>query len=280
LISVKAGMPAFFFMWWEVIILFATGCLGGLLSGLLGIGGGVIYVVVFQTWLEYHTGQDILPHEFVQLIILNSLVAIIFSAMAGLWGQSRNLALDGAMITKSGLPAAISAIVFTIAISSGNWYQREPFLIVFTLLLLPLLLKLIPKKSDITVNTVKDRWLFSGGALAGMATALSGLGGGVVLHPYLHGLAKLDMRKTLPLSLGVMLFSAGSIVAFHLLLGNLESGYKGIIAAMVIPVALGNILTAPLGVRLAQRLPIMTIKWVFIIAALLLFSRNLYLIFS
>lgn len=263
----------------EIIILFTAGCLGGILSGMLGIGGGVIYIVVFQTWLEHHPIHGISSHEYVQVIILNSLVAIIFSAMAGLWRYAGTLtANDKAMILRTGSAAAISALCLTILVTRGSWYTREPFLIVFTILLLPMLLKIIPRKKDTSVEQVKPSWLYSGGLLAGAATALSGLGGGIVLHPYLHGLARLDMRKALSLSLGVMLFSSITIVLYHLAVVQRPYGWNGIIPAMVIPVALGNILTAPYGVRLALKMKINTIKWIFIIAALMLFGRNLYLI--
>jgi len=172
----------------------------------------------------------------------------------------------------------LAAILSTVLITEKPWYHREFFLVVFTILLLPMLLRLLPGKEEILQQKLPAKWMISGGVFAGLATALSGLGGGVILHPYLHGLGNLDMRKTLPLSLGVMLFSSGCIIAYHLVFGQMLLGIKGIIPALVLPVVAGSILTAPLGVMLSHKLPVRTIKWIFVVFTLLLILRNLYLI--
>jgi uncharacterized membrane protein YfcA len=246
---------------------------------MLGIGGGIIYVVVFQYWLDHHFNSATLGKYYVQIIILNSLVAIVFSASTGLWKQSQKNPLDYKMIVTAGFPAALVALLSTVMITNQHWYDRETFLLIFTLLLIPMLLRLIPTKNESIKEEVSDGWLVSGGLFAGLATSLSGLGGGVVLHPYLHGLGRLNMRKSIPLSLGVMIFSALSIIIYHLIFGQMLLGIKGIVPGLVIPVVLGNIITAPLGVSLSQKMSVKSIKWIFVCFTLLLISRNLYLIF-
>ncbi len=61
------------------ILLFLTGIIGGFLAGLLGIGGGPIYVVIFTEFIPKLYGALLSGPETVQLIIANTIFARMFA---------------------------------------------------------------------------------------------------------------------------------------------------------------------------------------------------------
>ena len=63
-----------------LILLFFGGCAGGLLAGLLGVGGGLVFVVIFTNYLAVLGIPD---NKIAQLIIANSMVAIFFAGTSG-----------------------------------------------------------------------------------------------------------------------------------------------------------------------------------------------------
>jgi uncharacterized membrane protein YfcA len=64
----------------QIILLLLTGALGGFMSGLLGVGGGIIFVPVIDYYLQK---QGINGHLLVNLILANSLATIVFTGAAG-----------------------------------------------------------------------------------------------------------------------------------------------------------------------------------------------------
>lgn len=266
-----------------IVLLFFVGCVGGWFSGLLGIGGGVIYVVVFNYILNKISAiQD--SHIQVQLILLNSIFAIFFAALSGCIKQykSNNFFLKEVLL--AGIPAVVFSLGFTYFIHQWKGYNKESFLLVFTFALVPLILKFFSKKKDITTKAISPKLYSIGGSISGTVTAFTGLGGGVVLNPFLHGIFNLELKKTLSIALGNMLLSTFFITLYHIISNDFKtievSGmFHGIYFPMVLPVALGNMLFSPLGVATAQRLEDRQIKWIFIVFTSIIIFHNLYGIF-
>ena len=68
----------------EIVMLFLVGSLGGIISGMFGIGGGVIYVVVFNIYLKKNHPE--LVHNdamLVQLTLINSIFSIFLAPFLG-----------------------------------------------------------------------------------------------------------------------------------------------------------------------------------------------------
>ncbi len=93
-----------------IIVAIAVGLVGGILSGLLGIGGGVVMVplMVFILGIGQHMAQGI------------SLLVIIPTAAVALWHFHKNKMVDYRMAGLLALGAIVGALI------SANFVQYIP----------------------------------------------------------------------------------------------------------------------------------------------------------
>jgi hypothetical protein len=92
-----------------------------------------------------------------------------------------------------------------------------------------------------------------GGALAGLASGLFGVGGGVVLVPLLVVLVRLDQRMAHGTSLAAIVPIAASGTIGYALAGEVDWPLAALTAA-------GALVGTPLGARLLHRLPLRTLR--------------------
>jgi uncharacterized membrane protein YfcA len=272
----------------EIVMLFLVGSLGGIISGMFGIGGGVIYVVVFNIYLKKNHPE--LVHNdamLVQLTLINSIFSIFFGALSGFLKQVKSRNFYPNLVLQTGIPALFTAILGTILVAHWEGYNKKIFFSVFTIFLIPMLLKVLPTKKEVVENDQLDKKYFGlTGLLTGLCTAFTGLGGGVVINPILNGLLKYPIKKTFSISQGVMLITTFGISIFHLF--NKNEGiealgadfYSGINLKMTFPVIIGMIIFAPFGVTLAQKTPAKLLQLLFAIVCLAIIIRNLFQIFG
>jgi uncharacterized membrane protein YfcA len=252
----------------ELLILLLVGCAGGLLSGLLGVGGGVVFIPILDYYLS-RTG--ISGEESVKFILANSLFAIIFSGVVGSMKQYRLGNFYPRAIIYTALPGVVSSLATTWLISLSPWYSKEMFTILFVSLLVILMVRMfMEKKSQTTVDPelVKLHRYSIVGFLTGIVTSLSGLGGGVIMVPVFSNLLKLDIKKATSISTGVIPIFALPITVFYMISQPVSDsgipyhiGY--IILPLIVPIITGVLIFAGPGVRLAQKLPSSTIKIIF-----------------
>ena len=108
----------------DVLLLFVLGGLGGLLAGLLGIGGGIIYVLIFSHFLKQY---DYSNQQIVSAIVANSMFAILFAGLSGSFKQWRINNFYPKQIIITGISASIASIFFSYIISQSTWYTKEQF---------------------------------------------------------------------------------------------------------------------------------------------------------
>ncbi|MFM7312068.1 MAG: TSUP family transporter, partial [Cyanobium sp.] len=92
---------------WELLPLLPLGILAGLLSGLLGIGGGLIFSPLLLA-------QGLTPHQ----ALATSTLAIVPTTLAGSWAHLRSGQVPRPAIFAIGLSAASGALLFSRA---GSW---------------------------------------------------------------------------------------------------------------------------------------------------------------
>lgn len=267
-----------------ILILTAAGLAGGIIAGMFGIGGGIIYVLVYNGYLTHHLPG--VPSEIiVHLTILNTACSILAAAVAGSLRQVRNHNFYPKQTLVTGLAGAFSAFLITELLKLWSQYDQRMFLIVFTVALLPLIVKFIPGKSEPKEKDVPLPVFSVAGLIAGIGSALSGLGGGFILNPLLYGFFHYPLKKTFSVSLGSMLFTMVAIILSYTLTWPeyqlpLHHQYNGVILPMVLPVILGVLIATPLGIALQHRIKAKKLSWLFFILAILIVIRNLYLIIS
>ncbi len=259
----------------EILLLVMAGLAGGFLAGMLGVGGGIVFVPVIQYVLEINgINNDVVPYT-----LSNSLVIVFAVGISGTYKQLklRNTHLPSAFTT--GISAVFSSLILTYLIYHFNLNNPKVFNWIFAAILIITVLRMLFAKkeayiADTEYNLPHPRKFIPAGLFAGVVTSLSGLGGGVVMVPYFNKILKLPIKFATGLSLSVI-----PIIAFPLLLfygmkvpsefvnKDYQSGY--LIWPDILPVIGGAVIASGLGVKFAQTLHSKTIATIFIVFLIL-----------
>lgn len=260
----------------DIIVLVLLGGLGGLLAGLLGIGGGIIYVLIFDYFLhKLGVAQELI----VPSIIANSMFAILFAGVSGSYKQWKNKNFFPNEMIITGLAASVSSITFSYIISQGQWYTKEKFSIVFIILLVLIAIRLFTqrKKTETNENAKASMSALSiTGLISGTIAAFSGIGGGVIIVPILTDIIKLPIKKATSISLGVISIMAMFTSIYNGMLSTADTS-KGslLIFSLAIPVAIGSLIASPIGVSISNKLKPSQIRVILIIFLLVVISKML-----
>jgi uncharacterized membrane protein YfcA len=249
------------------LYLFFSGILGGFIAGLVGIGGGVIYIFIIPIALHY---IGVPAAEIPQYTIANSFFAILFaSASANYVLIKHNLFYIKEVLIISVLAILVSHFAIEYIVNT-TWYSIEIFNIILILLLLYMLYStlLAAKKVHLTPLNSLNKWkLGMVGGAGGFIAALSGLGGGVVIIPVLNSLMKVDMKRASSISSGVIMITAFTITIHNLLETPINSfqfynaGY--IIFPIALSISLGVVIASPIGVQVGRKLTSISISYIY-----------------
>lgn len=245
----------------EILILFLTGLLGGFSAGLLGIGGGAIYVIIFSEYFE-RKGLELGSDLFVKMLIANSIFSILFAGLSGTIKQIKIKNFYPKEILLTALPASISALLITYLLSVSTWYSKEKFTLFFIILLLPLMIKtLITKeeKNEVGKENKNPLWFCLSGLVSGVVTSLTGLGGGYLIIPIFSGLLGFPVKKAMSISLGAMTIVSSVLSVFYFFsFQNVKTGlplsFGAISLYLTLPVIAGVLIFASFGVSVAHKI--------------------------
>lgn len=253
-----------------LITLFGIGGLVGILSGLLGIGGGVL-IVPFLYFFYGHpawSGVGLAPDLMVTVAHATSLFIIVPTALRGVV-RYQQLHL---IVWRAVIPIALVSIVAAAVGARLALYIPGGVLeVAFAVLLLISAVQMV--RGFGAAGRQRERrvtWLRAGvtGAVVGLLSALLGVGGGVVAIPLLAYLIRLDVRELAATSLAVVMFAALSGTVVYIISGLQvpgrppgSLGYVHLLAAL--PILAGSLLAVGLGTWLNQRLPVRQLRWTF-----------------
>jgi uncharacterized membrane protein YfcA len=233
----------------QFLVLGVIGVIGGILSGLVGVGGGIVFV----PGLVYAGGWEI------KEAVAASLVIIVFSALSG---TIRNARSDDPVNWR-----VAGLLSLTVAPSSliGVFISRvSPEIVVkvaFAVLLLALAYPTVkgrgeydPDRQDIPLPLV-----FLAGIFIGSLSGLVGVGGGVMMVPLMVLGMGLTTKGAVSTSLAVVMFT-GVIAAA----GYVATGFRDPQDLLSLPpLIVGSMVGAPLGVRVRDRLSSGVIRGIF-----------------
>jgi uncharacterized protein len=261
--------------------LFVAGIVGGFLAGLLGIGGGVIFIMVIPIALNY---IGVPQEDLVQYTIANSIFAIFFSSLSSTYTLIRAKLFYRKEVLLLGVAAVISSTLILQFFVNTPAYSKNVFNIVviailFLILLKTLLTKQVKDNIPEQVREYKNINYSGAGFAAGAISSFTGLGGGVIIVPILHSVMKLNIKKANSISHGVI-----CITSFFMTLTNLfESPSQSFeyyrVGYIIFPVALtlslGVVIASPYGVAAAKKLPNRTLTYLFATFVIILMIRKL-----
>ncbi len=184
-------------------LLFLAGIIGGFLAGLIGIGGGVIYIFILEMAFVQ---MGILDAELAQFTIANSIFAVFFASSSANITFIKLKQFYWRQILLVAVGSIITSLLMLKFVVNTSWFSREKFNIIVILLLLYMLAKtFFDVKKNIQskeLENIHKPYLTISGIAGGMIASLSGLGGGGVMMPLFTSFLKIDIKKAKAISLG------------------------------------------------------------------------------
>lgn len=245
-----------------LFVFFLVGSFAGLLSGLIGIGGGIVLVpaYVFLFKQAHFPVQSIM-----QLAAGTSFAVMLILAPRSLYAHSR-YKLEFWSIVKLLLPGVIVGAILgpIIAHHLHSIILQAAFAVIVLVVALRLF---FTKEVQHKAKQLKLSSTYLVGFAIGILSSMLGIGGSVFVIPYLT-YQGVDMRRcvlvSISVSLMVAIFGVSSYIISglqHASLPEYTLGYvfwPGALAA-----ALGSIFFSPLGVFFSHRLPVPALRKIF-----------------
>ena len=241
---------------------------GGFIAGLLGVGGGIV-IVPALFWLFSFINFD--PLLAMHTAVGTSLATIIATSISSMSAHHRKSAVDWEVF-KGWLPTmAIGALSGGIA---AKFISAEALTLVFACLAILVAINLFRPVSLTLASQLPSRrkqGVISG--LIGFASALMGIGGGTFSVPTLVGYSFSTHRAVGTASALGLIIAVPATIGFIISgwgksgLLPLSLGYVNLIAVLVILPF--TVFFAPIGAKMAHKLPEGAIKKAFAIFLLI-----------
>ena len=250
------------------------GMVSGVLAGLFGIGGGMVIVPVL---VFMFTALD-LPVELVMIMaIATSLATIILTAASSVFAHHRLGSVVWEKVFRLAPGIVFGAVIGAVV---ANLLRTDLLRIIFIGFLLyvgtQMALEIKPKAGTASYS----RWVdFFVASIIGLLSSLVGIGGGTLTVPYLMH-CQYPMRNAVAVAsacgLPIAVASTLSYMVLGMYAANLPVWSFGYVyLPAFFGVSLGGVVTAPLGAKLAHKLPARQLKryfslLIFILAAKLM----------
>lgn len=245
-----------------IVATFTVGIAAGLLSGLIGVGGGVLMVPFLYffydrpEWFGFATAPDLR----VVVAHATSLFVIVPTSIRGAYAYHR----AGLVEWRAVWPIGISSV---LAAAGAAWVAPsippELLKVGFGVFLLASGVRLVrrpPAPSD-DRPSLRLSWTVTvpTGIAVGVFSALLGVGGGIVSIPLLMNVIGLDVRRVAATSIGIITITATAGTITYMLTGGSQPGlpvgsigYVHVAAGAVM--FLGAVLSVGWGALLNQKL--------------------------
>lgn len=257
----------------QVIPLLILGLFAGILSGMFGIGGGVVIVPVLVTLFGYELYRAVGTSLAALLLPVGILAVIQYYRAGKLRIRTSALVALGLVVgayfgaqLALGLPVSTLQRLYALFLLYASWRFAEP-----RKWLAEIRSTEPPKTVTPEPTRSVDLWvLLLLGFGAGIISGLFGVGGGIVIVPALVGLLRFDQKEAVATSLGALLLPVGlpAVITYY------NNNAFDIATAAV--VAVGLVFGAFGGARLTLRLPSTTVKRLYGIFLLLVALRFIF----
>jgi len=248
----------------QLLLLGVIGIIGGVLSGLVGVGGGLVFV----PGLVYVAGWEI------QEAVAASLVIIVFSSLSG---TIRNAKSDDPVDWRTaGILSLTVAPSSLIGVAISRVSPETVVELAFATLLIALAYPTAKGRGNLEAGKkIALPLVFLAGIFIGALSGLVGVGGGVMMVPLMVLGMGLGTKKAVSTSLAVVMFT-GLVGAA----GYIATGFRDPDQLLSLPpLIVASMVGAPFGVRLRDWMPEGKLRVGFgvfmVIVALRLFSEAL-----
>jgi uncharacterized protein len=248
-----------------LLSLAAAGVLAGLLSGLVGVGGGVIMVPILYLFYAYPAwaGVTLGPDAATLTAHATSLFVIFPTSVRGTLAFHQKGMVAWRVAWPIGIAAAIAAVLASrVAVGVDARVLR----LAFGVLLVYTAYRLFRSRDTRRAARLAERPLRTSppvtvgtGAVVGFFSAFLGVGGGIVAIPLLMQVVRLDLRRVAATSLAIVAVTSAAGAAAYMLSGlaapvraGWSVGYVDVAAGLAL--AAGTLLSVRWGASLNLKL--------------------------
>ena len=261
----------------NLIFLLLTGTLAGFSAGLLGIGGGIILAPFFFFYFEK---LNVSPAIISQMVFGTNLFIIIFTSLSSSLGHH----LNKNVLWKAVFPIAFGSIAG--ALTGAKVASIVPSFVLekaFALLLFYSSFQVfcnIKKEKD--GEPIFNHFYFAAvGILAGFVGALLGVGGGIIMVPVMILLFRFPVKKVAGTSSSIIVITSLTATISYVIFGyhnpHLPANTLGFVHyKAALPVMIGTVLSAHLGVYVNKRINTQNLKRVFALFLFIIAVRIMF----
>jgi hypothetical protein len=209
-----------------ILILFVIGIATGVLSGLFGVGGGIIIVPSLIAVYSF-TGFD--SPYVVHIAIATSLFTIVFTSISSAHKHFGHGNVNWPAAVIIGITSSVMVYFFSkAALELPGDVLKKIFSIVLIVVAVKMLIDKKKPADEKEITEIPENYnkFVCGiiGILSGAIAAFSGLGGGVFVVPLMHYVLKFPFKKAIGTSSAAILITAiAGVVSYFL---NMPEGLK------------------------------------------------------
>ncbi|MBS1140032.1 MAG: hypothetical protein H6R13_1485 [Proteobacteria bacterium] len=256
-----------------------TGAVAGFFAGLLGVGGGVIVVPVLTMIFAW---QGFPGREVLHLALGTSMATILFTSLSSLRAHHAHKAVLWTVMRQL-TPGILVGTLLGAQLAA--WISSRALSIFFVSFMILVAFQMVANLRPKPTRSLPG-WggLSVAGGLIGAIASLAAMGGGALTVPYLiwcnvrpHQAIGTSAAVGLPIALG------GTVGYLWNGWGHpeLPSGSLGFLYLPALGVILvASVIAAPIGARLAHRLPVKILKRVFAALLLILSIKMLWSLYG
>ena len=251
------------------LIYLAVGVFVGFFAGLLGIGGGAVMVPALSM---IFVSRGFSSDHVVHMALATSMATIIPGGMASAWTHHKHHAVNWGVVKKM-LPGILLGTFSgaVIAHFSSTAFLKGFFVVFICFLAVQMLFNLKPKGGHALPGSTG---MFVFGAVMGVISSFAGIGGAIMSIAFLNW-CNVRMHEAIgtAAAIGVPLAIAGTVG--FVVTGMLDSGLPAqslgyVYVPAFVGISITSFLVAPLGAKLAHRLPVGVLRKIFVLVLVVL----------
>ncbi len=242
-----------------VLVLIGIGLAGGVVSGLIGVGGGIILIplMVGLLGMSQHRAHG------------TSLAIIVPTACAATARYATSNEIDLTIVSVALALAATSVVFAAVGARLTAYINEQVLRRLFALVLLAGALRMFVSLQDVALmNLEGGERIVAGvitGVVAGLVSGTMGVGGGIVMVPAMVIFMGIDQVVAQGISLAVIIPTALSGAVQHYRLGHVD-------VRRALTIGIGGLAGGFGGAQVAQVLPRVVLRGLF--AIFLLYSSQ------